>query len=275
MDIDFNNFIIHTKKGGGRTKYFKCSCSNCGKDRGYKAKSKVYKVCLDCKIKEIEYKEKHQKAIKEVRSTEESRQNTRNANDIRFKEIREEKQIEKEFKQTSPNWWRTGEWKDSISQSLIGNIPWNKGIPITEDQKIKQSCSLRGINIEDFNGFATDSIQNKLAHCLRSRLSLFLKKNKTDKAGSAVSDLGCTVEEFKIYIESKFDSWMNWDNYGRLNKEKSTWNIDHIIPLSSFNLENREEFLRACHYSNLQPMSAYENSVLKNDTTNYINNLNT
>ena len=46
---------------------------------------------------------------------------------------------------------------------------------------------------------------------------------------------------------------MTWENYG------SKWHIDHIIPISSFNLKNREEFLQACNWLNLQPLWAEEN----------------
>jgi len=44
---------------------------------------------------------------------------------------------------------------------------------------------------------------------------------------------------------------MTWDNYG---SGPGSWNIDHIIPLSSFDLTDREQFLEACHYTNLQPL---------------------
>lgn len=49
---------------------------------------------------------------------------------------------------------------------------------------------------------------------------------------------------------------MTWENWG---KGKNCWNIDHIIPLSKFNLANREEFLKAANYKNLQPMWSEEN----------------
>jgi len=44
---------------------------------------------------------------------------------------------------------------------------------------------------------------------------------------------------------------MTWDNYG-LGTGK--WQIDHIVNLNSFNLSNRKELLKACHFSNLQPL---------------------
>ena len=47
---------------------------------------------------------------------------------------------------------------------------------------------------------------------------------------------------------------MTWNNYGYKG-----WHIDHIIPLSAFDLADREQFLKACHFTNLQPLRAEEN----------------
>ena len=54
---------------------------------------------------------------------------------------------------------------------------------------------------------------------------------------------------------------MTWDNYGNGH---GYWNIDHKIPLSIVDLTNREEFLKVCHYTNLQPMWAIENIIKGN-----------
>lgn len=87
---------------------------------------------------------------------------------------------------------------------------------------------------------------------LRQRLGKAIKGGY--KAGSAVRDLGCSIEEFRVYIESKFQPGMNWNNLTR-----NGWHIDHIKPLSSFNLEDPEQFKQATHYTNLQPLWAEDN----------------
>ena len=88
---------------------------------------------------------------------------------------------------------------------------------------------------------------------LRGRLSCALKRNQ--KAGSAIADLGCTIPELKKHLESKFQTGMTWDNRGK------EWHIDHVIPLARFNLQDRQQFLVACHYTNLQPLWARDNIV--------------
>jgi hypothetical protein len=90
----------------------------------------------------------------------------------------------------------------------------------------------------------------RIACALRTRLWQSIKQNT--KKGSSVKDLGCSIPDLLKYLETKFQSGMAWENYG-------TWHIDHIKPLSLFDLENRKEFLKACNYSNLQPLWAKDN----------------
>jgi hypothetical protein len=102
----------------------------------------------------------------------------------------------------------------------------------------------------------------KLARYLRNRIWKAIHNNQ--KVGSAVQDLGCSIPELKLYLKSKWKDGMTWENWSLTG-----WHIDHIIPLDSFNLQNKEEFLKACHYKNLQPLWAEEN-LSKGDKNDYI-----
>jgi hypothetical protein len=99
-------------------------------------------------------------------------------------------------------------------------------------------------------------INYRLRAILRTRISNFLK-GIGGKRGSAVKDLGCSIEEFRKHLESKFTEGMTWDNKGK-------WHIDHIKALNNFDLTDREEFLKACHYTNMQPLWAIDN-IRKSD----------
>jgi hypothetical protein len=99
--------------------------------------------------------------------------------------------------------------------------------------------------------YLKNNIQARIAKNLRRRLNRVVKGGY--KKGSAVQDLGCSITQLKTHLKSKFQPGMTWDNYGPI------WHIDHIKPLSKFNLENRRQLLKACHYTNLQPLFAKEN----------------
>jgi hypothetical protein len=95
-----------------------------------------------------------------------------------------------------------------------------------------------------------EDINYRLSRNLRIRINKVLRKNK--KQGSAIKDLGCTIAELKTHLELRFIDGMSWSNYGK-------WEVDHIKPLSKFDLTKREEFLIACHYTNLQPIWREDN----------------
>ena len=97
-----------------------------------------------------------------------------------------------------------------------------------------------------------NDIEFRISSILRSRLGQAIKHEF--KIGSAIKDLGCSIADLKSYLESKFLIGMTWDNYGL-----DGWHIDHIKPLSAFNLSDRKQILEACHYSNLQPLWAKDN----------------
>ena len=87
---------------------------------------------------------------------------------------------------------------------------------------------------------------------LRNRLWKVLRGNY--KTGSAVRDLGCSIEHFKKHLEAQFQPGMTWENYGN-----GGWHLDHIRPLVLFDLTDRSQFLEAAHYTNLQPLWAKDN----------------
>jgi hypothetical protein len=92
----------------------------------------------------------------------------------------------------------------------------------------------------------------KLKKSLRNRLYQAIKN--LQKVGSAVRDLGCTIPELKEHLEKQWQSGMTWDNW-----TTDGWHVDHKKALANYDLTNREQFLEACHYTNLQPLWWHEN----------------
>ena len=97
-------------------------------------------------------------------------------------------------------------------------------------------------------------VQFKLKHILRNRLRRALKLKNLNNKQEAIKYLGCTVEHLKQYLENQFDSQMNWENHGTYG-----WHIDHVLPLSNFDLTKEKDLKIVCHYTNLQPLWAKDN----------------
>ncbi len=96
----------------------------------------------------------------------------------------------------------------------------------------------------------------KLAVNLRSRMYRVLRG--INKVGSAVRDLGCSLSELREHLEQQFHPGMSWDNYG------SVWEVDHILPLANYKLDDRGTYRRLAHYTNLQPLLISENRAKLN-----------
>ena len=108
----------------------------------------------------------------------------------------------------------------------------------------------------------------RLSKNIRTSIRESLKSNGYRKCNKTEKILGITVIEFKIYLESKFEDWMTWDNRGLYNGELNYgWDIDHIIPLAS--AETEEDLLKLNHYTNLQPLCSKVNRDIKRDILDF------
>lgn len=84
----------------------------------------------------------------------------------------------------------------------------------------------------------------------------------------AVELLGCSIDSFKLYLESQFEPEMTWENYGKL------WEIDHIMPCAIFDFTKTEHHKRCFHFSNMQPLTKHKNrskgAKLQFQPTNFV-----
>lgn len=130
----------------------------------------------------------------------------------------------------------------------------NRDMLLKKKQKYYQDNKVRlnQVKKEYNNKKHSEDISFKLKANLRTRLGQAIRNNQ--KSGSAIDDLGCSIEELKKHLELQFKEGMNWDNWTR-----DGWHIDHIKSLASFDLTDEEQFKQAVHYTNLQPMWAKDN----------------
>lgn len=88
------------------------------------------------------------------------------------------------------------------------------------------------------------------------------RKHPTEYITPTEEILGCKIEFFKEHLESKFEPWMTWENYGFYNGEFNYgWDIDHVTPLSQANTV--EGIYELNYYENLQPLCSKVNRDIK------------
>ena len=142
------------------------------------------------------------------------------------------------------------------------NEPKKKEYYLLNREKIKENSR----NREKYRK-ETDVIF-RLENQISSSIRMSLKNFGYKKNSRTYEILGCSYEEFRLHIESKFEDWMNWDNHGKYTGNyNETWQYDHIIPISSATTE--EEILKLNHYTNFQPLCSKKNQIDKRNKINY------
>lgn len=150
---------------------------------------------------------------------------------------------------------------------------YNKQYRLKNKDKLKEKRKLWKLkNKEKINKYFrnyTPSTNSKIASLLRHRIRSATKVANVKKFTSTNILLGCSMEFFKQYIESKFTTGMTWENRGVYG-----WHLDHIIPCSSFDLSDLEQQKQCFHYTNIQPLWAtMEIAMLYGESSEYIGNL--
>ena len=90
-----------------------------------------------------------------------------------------------------------------------------------------------------------------------------LKHFGTSKYGRRTFDnLPYSPQDLKKHLESLWEPWMNWNNYGgKSNDTRKTWHIDHIRPHCDFPYTSLKDemFLECWSLSNLRPLEKKQN----------------
>lgn len=97
----------------------------------------------------------------------------------------------------------------------------------------------------------------KLAENARKRIKDVLGGNiKTDRT---MKLLDCTAKALMAHLQQHFAPGMNWNNYGRHG-----WSVDHILPLSMFDLSKPDHQRLAFNFRNCRPAWEFDNASKKN-----------
>ena len=149
-------------------------------------------------------------------------------------------------------------------QKRLENIEYTRKIERERKCKYKQNLENKNKIKNQNRKYVKNKINSdhvfKLKVYYRNALGKIKRKTGFSKTSKTAEYLGCEWETFKNHIESKFEDWMTWDNWG-VHKPGGfrTWNIDHIIPLAHFDLNNIQDIKKAFHYTNCRPYCAKKN----------------
>lgn len=140
---------------------------------------------------------------------------------------------------------------------------------ITKYEIENKESILKNRNIRHTTRIKIDTLY-KLRSNISSTIYKSLHKRNSSKCGLSIMNyLFYSIEELRQYLESKFESWMNWSNQGVYLKDfykendmsTWTWHIDHIIPQSKLLYSSMEDdnFQKCWALENLRPFKSIDN----------------
>lgn len=87
---------------------------------------------------------------------------------------------------------------------------------------------------------------------IRSRVYQAIRKGSGSKQTATEELVGCSFDYLRQHIERQFKGRMSWDN-------PSSFHIDHVVPLASFDLTDPAQLKVACNWQNLRPLPPKKN----------------
>jgi len=223
---------------------FRSECLECGKLRGKQYYENNKETCLE-RVKR--YRENNKETIKQY---------------FQKPEVKE-RRLQREHE-----WHRQPKNKETIRRRNKQNYENNKEACLERGKQYRTRPEIR----KQINSKQKQRRQNRPAeriHCIVSnRIREALKSQGGVKNAPTFSKLPYTPQQLVEHIESLWEPWMSWDNYGAASVEKKTWQIDHIVPHSVllYDSMDHSNFLKCWAFENLRPLEAIEN-IRKGDKT--------
>jgi len=224
----------------------------------YKSSTGV-KTTNQCKLCTAEYKRIYREENKEAISEWQKEYNLKNKDDLIEKKKIYYKNNSSAIKDKSSSYRKSN--PDRIKEYRENN----------KKRERDQNKRYKKKNRKDINKHNNDRYNNEPDFKLRKNLSSTIRRglirSQSSKGNeSCTKYLPYTFKELKEHLESQFESWMNWDNWGVYNlntwydrsSSTWTWQIDHIIPHCSFKYDSmvHPDFKKCWALSNLRPYSS-------------------
>lgn len=155
----------------------------------------------------------------------------------RYAVLKQDKERYEKMKQRSREWYQSNKGRAKELQRQ-----WNARNPGRQNELAKAYVKRR---YAQDSGFA-------LAYRLRARVYQAIKASGASKSARTEELVGCSIEFLRQHIERQFKSKMSWDNPG-------SYHIDHIVPVSSFDLTDIQQQRVAFSWLNMRPLTPKKN----------------
>jgi len=224
---------------------FKAAQKKYQQSEKFKAYQKKYNQSEKRKAyqKKFQQSEKFKAALKKYQESEKGKAAQKKYNQSEKRKASQKKYYQSEKYKATHIKWRKSETGQAWVKSYMKNY-----VQVEENKAKRVKSVLK---------YYKENTMGRLARGMRNRLKDYLKYKKISQTNKTFQYIGCTPKELKIYIESKFQPGMTWDNWGVYG-----WHIDHVIALSSAKTE--DELMKLFHYTNLQPLWAKDNLLKSN-----------
>ena len=219
-----------------------------------KSNGECYKICDKCREKNKEYNKLNAEKIKEYRkeyykeNAEKLKENTKEYQKENTEKIKEKK---KEYYKENAE--KIKEYNKLNAEKIK---EYDKEYRKLNAEKIKEYN--KQYEKEYRNNIKKNNFKLYLIHLQRSQIKRCFKSSLLDKNKHSIEYLGCDIETFINHFQKKIDYFNN----NIAIDEIMTFNnihIDHIKPISKFNLDDEDEFLKCSHYTNMQPLLVKDN----------------
>jgi len=215
------------------------------------------KICIICKLELSEdkfHKDKSRKdglnpRCKQCKSNIDSTYRITHAQQIKDINKTYYQENSDKIKERASNWYKnnTEQHNSRMKQYFHDNKD-----KIKEKQQIWNENNKQ--KMQDYmNQYIKQKYREDINYKVKSILSSRLRSCVKNKSESTLDFIGCSLNEFIIWIEYQFDDNMNWKNCG------TYWHFDHVKPCASFDLSKNEDILSCFNWKNIRPLEAKEN----------------
>lgn len=226
-----------------------------------------YNTCQKCRERSKKYREKNADKIKKYReeNADEIKEKKKkyyqeNADKVKeqSKKYYEEntdkvKEYNKQYRQQNAD--KIAEKKKKYHDNNKDKIKEEKK-KYREEKKCEHNKRYDLCKICDLKLYLINLQRGQLRRCLNNSL--------LNKTRSSIEYLGCDAEYFIQYMKKKMDIW---NETNEVKMDFTNIHIDHIKPVSVFNLDDEDEFLDCCNYTNMQPLLVNDNLSKNNKWT--------